>query len=125
MIKMRFGIWKTKGDTEGYLFFCLNLQIKFLSMNLSKVIFWDTNYDTINWGNKARYVIEKVVMYGTVEDWNAIKAFYGMNRIKTETLQSRDLDAKTLSFLSCIFKIPKEQFRCYTERQSQPQHWIY
>ena len=93
-------------------------------MNLSKVIFWDTQYDTINWENKARYVIERVVMYGTVEDWNAIKSFYGMNRIKTEMLQARDLDSKTLSFLSCVFNTPKEQFRCYIEKQSQPQHWI-
>jgi hypothetical protein len=94
-------------------------------MNLSKVIFWDTQYDTIDWEHKARYVIERVVMYGTVEDWQSIKTFYGMNRIKDEMLQSRDLDAKTLSFLSCIFNIQKEKFRCYTEKQLQPQHWIY
>jgi len=30
-------------------------------MNLSKVIFWDTDYATIDWDNKARYVIERVV----------------------------------------------------------------
>jgi hypothetical protein len=93
-------------------------------MNLSKVIFWDTQYENINWENKARYVIERVIMYGTVEDWHIIKAFYGLNRMKTEMLQSRDLDAKSLSFLSCIFDTPKEQFRCYTEKQLQPQHWV-
>lgn len=93
-------------------------------MNLSKVIFWDTQYDTINWENKARFVIERVVMYGTAEDWQRIKAFYGITRIKNEMLQSRDLDAKSLSFLSCVFNTPKEKFRCYTEKQSQPQHWV-
>ncbi len=93
-------------------------------MNLSRVIFWDTHYETINWLNKARFVIERVVMYGTVEDWHAIKDFYGINRIKEEMLQSRDLDAKSLSFLSCVLNIPKEQFRCYIEKQSQPQHWV-
>lgn len=93
-------------------------------MNLSKVIFWDTEYEKIQWEQKARYVIERVVMYGTVEDWHSIKAFYGINRIKNEMLQSRDLDAKSLSFLSCIFNTPKEKFRCYTEKQLQPQHWV-
>lgn len=63
-------------------------------------------------------------MYGTIEDWNAIKSFYGMDWIKTEMFQSRDLDTKTLSFLSCIFNTPKEQFRRYTEKSSQPQHWV-
>ena len=93
-------------------------------MNLSKVIFWDTQYETINWAKKARFVIERVVMYGTVEDWHAIKAYYGLARIKEEIRQSRDLDVKSLSFLSCVLNIPKEEFRCYTEKQSQPQHWV-
>ncbi len=92
-------------------------------MNLSKVIFWDTDYNRIDWVNKARYVIERVVMYGTVQDWRAIQAYYGMERIKTEMLQSRDLDDKTLSFLSCIFNIPIEEFRCYKLKQSMPIHW--
>lgn len=92
-------------------------------MNLSKVIFWDTNYNQIDWENKARYVIERVVMYGTINDWRTIQAFYGMTRIKTEVLQSRDLDDKSLSFLSCIFNIPIEEFRCYKLKQSTPIHW--
>lgn len=92
-------------------------------MNLSKVIFWDTQYEQIDWVNKARYVIERVVMYGTVADWRAIQSFYGMERIKEEMLQSRDLDDKSMSFLSCIFNIPLQQFRCYTLKQSTPIHW--
>jgi hypothetical protein len=94
-------------------------------MKLSKVIFWDTNYDRINWEEKARYVIARVLMYGTIEDWKAIKAYYGLERIKNEMLQERYLDKKALSFLSCIFDLPKEKFRCYTEKQSSQAHWNY
>lgn len=92
---------------------------------LSRVLFWDTDYDSIDWDNKARYVIERVVAYGFVEDWRAIQHFYGMDRIREVVLQARDLDPKTLSFLSLIFDIPKEQFRCYTQIQSNPGHWVY
>lgn len=92
---------------------------------LSRVLFWDTDYDKIDWDNKARYVIERVVAYGFVEDWRAIQRFYGMDRIREVALQARDLDPKTLSFLSLIFDIPKEQFRCYTQIQSNPGHWVY
>lgn len=63
--------------------------------------------------------------YGTIEDWLAIKSFYGLERIKNEMLQERHLDKKTLSFLSCIFDIPKEKFRCYTEHLSSPPHWNF
>ncbi len=94
-------------------------------MQLSRVIFWDTDYDKIDWDNKVRYVIERVVSYGTVADWRAIQKRYGMDRIRDEMLQSRDLDPKTLSFLSVIFDISQEQFRCYKYIQSNPGHWVY
>ncbi|MCB0597225.1 MAG: hypothetical protein H6557_31205 [Lewinellaceae bacterium] len=94
-------------------------------MQLSKVIFWDTVYDGIDWNKKARFVICRVLMYGNIADWEAIKDYYGMERIKQEMLQERYLDKKALSFLSCIFDLPKEEFRCYTERQSAPPHWNF
>ena len=96
-----------------------------LTYRPSRVLFWETDYDKIDWANKARYVIERVVKLGFVEDWRFIQQYYGMDRIRDEMLQSRDLDLKTLSFLSVIFDIPKEQFRCYTHIQSNPGHWVY
>ncbi len=94
-------------------------------MHLSKVIFWDTDYNNINWQEKARFVISRVLMYGTIDDWHVIKSYYGLERIKNEMVQERYLDKKTLSFLCCIFDLPKEKFRCYTERQSSPPHWNF
>jgi len=94
-------------------------------MQLSKVIFWDSDYENINWTEKARFVIGRVLMYGTIDDWNTIKSFYGLEKIKNEMLQERYLDQKSLSFLSCIFDIPKEKFRCYTKQQSSLPHWDY
>ncbi|MFN3380168.1 MAG: DUF6922 domain-containing protein [Runella zeae] len=91
-------------------------------MNLSRVIFWDTDFDSIDYQKNARYVIERVAMYGKVSDWRAIQSYYGMDKIREEVLQSRHLDVKTLSFLSCVLDIPKEQFRCYTMKQSMPTH---
>jgi hypothetical protein len=95
------------------------------AMNLSRGIFWETNYDTIDWDKNVRYVIERVVTYGNMSDWNAIRTYYGMDRIRDEMLQSRDLDRKTLTFLSCIFDIPKEKFRCYNTIRLNPGHWVY
>jgi hypothetical protein len=94
-------------------------------MQLSKVLFWDTNYDKIDWQNSARYVIGRVLMYGKMSDWEAIKAFYGLERIKKEMLVERDLDAKTLAFLSNLFQIQPQSFQCYITKQSIPKHWDY
>jgi hypothetical protein len=91
-------------------------------MQLSSVIFWDTNSSMIDWDKRAQFVIQRVVMYGTVQDWEAIKKYYGLNKIRELMLRERELDPKALSFLSCIFGIPKEQFRCSKEKQLTPAH---
>ncbi len=94
-------------------------------MNLSKVIFWDTDFEKIDWEGKAQYVIERVVRYGTLSDWREIQAKYGMARIQDAVLNFRELDPKTLAFLSILFEIPKHQFRCYTSTQSPTGYWNY
>jgi hypothetical protein len=94
-------------------------------MNLSRVIFWDTDYDKIDWDNKARYVIQRVVTRGNWSDWTTILEYYGLERIKAEMLRERYLDKKTLNFLSKLFDIPKDQFRCYILQQSNPPHWDF
>jgi hypothetical protein len=91
-------------------------------MKLSEFIFWDTDYSGIDWEKKAQYVIARVVMFGTVNDWKEIKAYYGLQRIKETMIQERDIDERSLSFLSCILDIPKEKFRCYKVKQSRPPH---
>jgi hypothetical protein len=95
------------------------------AMNLSKGIFWDTNYDTIDWDKKVRYVIGRVVTRGNWSDWLAIRAYYGLDRIKAEMLQERSIDKKSLNFLSNLFNIPKTEFRCYILQRSNPGHWDF
>jgi hypothetical protein len=94
-------------------------------MQLSKVIFWDTDYNKIDWEAKSSYVISRVLMYGTMDDWRAIKQKYGDERILNEMKNSIDLDMKVLTFLSCIFETPITEFKCYTQIQSTKGHWIY
>ncbi|MCX8480718.1 MAG: hypothetical protein ORN58_02240 [Sediminibacterium sp.] len=94
-------------------------------MQLSKVIFWDTDFNKLDLVKHKFYIIERVLMYGFYTDWQFIRNYYGDNAIKEVALQTRDLDPKTLSFLSTIFDIPKQQFRCYKYKQLNPTHWIY
>jgi hypothetical protein len=91
-------------------------------MEFSPVIFWDVDYSKIQWQKRSRFVISRVVRYGTIEDWRKAKKFYGLEVIKRDMLEEPDLDNRTLSFLSCILNTPKEQFKCYTTRQLRPAH---
>ena len=94
-------------------------------MQLSKHIFWDVNVNSLDFQKHACLIIERVIVYGDLNDWHNLKEFYGLNRIKKEVVQIRSLDKKTLNFLSLFLKIPLLSFRCYKQIQSINTHWNY
>ena len=94
-------------------------------MNLTQSLFWDTSDHNIDWEKHSRYVIQRVVTRGSIQDWWEIKKYYGLARIENEILSIRNLDKKTLNFFSVYFTIPKQKFRCYIMKRSSPGHWNY
>lgn len=91
--------------------------------DLSKSLFWDVDISTLNDQKHARFIIERVLTRGNWSDWQALKAFYGLQKIRDEALHIRYLDKKTLNFCSVLFNINKEEFRCYTTAQSIRELW--
>ncbi len=94
-------------------------------MQFSNYIFWDTDSTALNVSKHSAYIIERVVGYGTWDDWNKLLDLYGYDKIKKTVIGLRNLDLKTLSFLSLYFDLPQEAFRCYTFRQSNQVHFPY
>ena len=39
-------------------------------------------------------------------------------------IDTRDLDIKSITFISLLSKIPKEKFLCYTTKQLNLKHWV-
>lgn len=94
-------------------------------MKLRNVLFWDTDPALVDPDVHVAYVIERVARFGILREWKQLLAYYGEERIKKEVIKLRDLDIKTLNFLSVRFKIPKEEFRCYTNQRFQQTHYPY
>lgn len=92
---------------------------------LTKNLFWDVDFNSIDLEKHARFVIGRVLTKGNLNDWFEIKKIYGLNRIKKEIVQLRYLDKKTLNLVSLIFDIPKERFRCYNTNQYTRKLWNY
>jgi hypothetical protein len=84
------------------------------SINFDRALFWDIDPDTLNFKKHSRFIIERVLKKGSLEDWMNLKEYYSLNKIKEESLQIRSLDKKTLYFLSNYFGVDKTQFRCYS-----------
>lgn len=92
---------------------------------LPDILFWDIDPSKLDYDAKARFVIGRAVMYGSLANWKAILDYYGPERVRDEMLQERYLDKRSLNFLSFYFNIPKTDFRCYTLQQSNPKHWDF
>ncbi len=92
---------------------------------LTPSLFWDIDKQTLSEVDHAGFIIRRVCMLGTWNDWLLLKEKYGLDRIKSELILARHLDHKTLNYFSLILNVPKEKFRCYSFQQSVPKHWNY
>ena len=97
------------------------LQLK----NLSKHLFWDVSVIKLDSQKNKKQIIKRVLDYGLFRDWQIISNYYGINEIAKVALTIRDLDNKSISFISLLSKIPKEKFLCYTTKQLIPKHWNF
>lgn len=46
--------------------------------NIRKILFWDSDFNNINWQQSKKYVIHRVEQYGTADEINEIKKYYGL-----------------------------------------------
>ncbi len=83
-----------------------------MNRNLDKSLFWDVDTGNLDFDIHARFVIERVLGRGSVDDWLMLLNLYGKKRISEEVVYIRSLDPKSLNFLSVSFNIDKEKFRC-------------
>ena len=88
-------------------------------------LFWDTDINKLSETEHAGFIIQRICMLGTWDDWHLLKEKYGLDKIKDELIKARYLDQKTLHYFSLVLDIPKENFRCYSIQQSAPRHWNY
>jgi hypothetical protein len=93
--------------------------------DFTRGIFWDTDVENLKMGKHDLYIVERVLDYGQQSDWELLRKLYSKEEIIKYATQSRDLKPKTITYLSAIYNIPLNQFRCYTERQSQKVHFNY
>jgi hypothetical protein len=89
----------------------------------SSYLFWDIDKDNIDIEQYPKFLIERVLQYGTWTDWLALKQVIGIKKISEEVVKIKNLDDRTLSFMSIVTDIPQNQFLCYTQKQFQEKNW--
>jgi uncharacterized protein DUF6922 len=93
--------------------------------SFSNHLFWDVDKEKLNIAQNKSFIIQRVLEYGVMKDWQIIKKEIGVKEIASIAVTLQNLDPKALSFISLLSKIPKEEFTCYTIKQSSPRHWNF
>jgi hypothetical protein len=93
--------------------------------DFSPHLFWDVNRNELDFDKNRKIIVSQVLQYGLFEDWVLVCRLYTMKEIADVAVSIRDLDKKSLSFISLVTNTPKEQFACFTSNQSMPKHWNF
>lgn len=85
-------------------------------------LFWDIDPNKLDIGKSKKTIIQRVLVYGLLKDWQLLVKIYGIDEIAATASTLRDLDQKSATFISLISGLSLNQFRCFTLRPSMPKH---
>ena len=88
-------------------------------------LFWDVDFDNIDYDAKARFVIERVFERGDVQDIRNCRRYYGDEKIAEILLSAKFLPELRLYLAAAVIDKPIEDFKCYTLKQLNPKLFPY
>lgn len=90
-----------------------------------KRIFWDVNFEKLDYDAKAAFVIERVFERGDVEDIRQCRRYYGDEKVTEVLLNAKYLPERRMHLASAVIDRPVNEFRCYTLKQLNPELFPY
>ncbi|MDD4563168.1 MAG: hypothetical protein PHW39_08855 [Syntrophomonadaceae bacterium] len=86
---------------------------KLLSESELRLLFWDTDYTQIDYRKHSKAVIERILMFGSMDAYRWLFRFYQTDEIKKVITTSRQLDVRTATMFMNFFGIPREVMACF------------
>jgi hypothetical protein len=83
----------------------------------NKRIFWDVNFEALDYDKKSSFVIERVFERGDVDDIRQCRKYYGDERVSESLLNAKYLPLSTTYLAAAVIDRPLTDFRCYKLRQ--------
>jgi hypothetical protein len=88
-------------------------------------LFWDVNPKDLDLDKYPVYFVSRVLDRGEWHDWQSIRDYYGLDKIREIAINLRSMRKISLSFISTMTNTPEAQFRCYTHIYSPNTLWEY
>lgn len=82
------------------------------SLPLRPTLFWETKPQKIDTQKNADFIIGRVLDFGNLKEWQAIKNFYGLSKIKEAAKKHIFSDPRSANFWSIILNISLKQLKC-------------
>lgn len=86
-------------------------------------LLWEYDMSRFDWNQMRTLVVQRVIERGRRDDFYAILNMYGVDGVKESIKEIPTMNPKDLSFVCAVFELKKEDLKCYTRKQSRPQHW--
>ncbi|WP_394335221.1 DUF6922 domain-containing protein [Algoriphagus antarcticus] len=83
-------------------------------------MFWDVDFENLDYDKKAKFVIERVFERGDVPDIRNCRRYYGDEKVSEVLLNAKFLPEIRMYLAAAVIDRPLEDFRCYKLRQSNP-----
>ncbi|MES2448172.1 MAG: hypothetical protein V4546_13380 [Bacteroidota bacterium] len=85
-----------------------------------KRIFWDVNFEQLDYDKKASFIIERVFERGDVQDIRNCRRYYGDDLVRDVLMKAKWLSIETIYLAAAIFNNKLTDYKCYnTEQLSQ------
>lgn len=91
----------------------------------NKRIFWDVDFEALNYDENPEFIITRVITRGDVDDIRQCRRFYGDEIISDILLNTNFLPEIKLYLASAIINKDITEFKCYKNRQSNPELYPY
>lgn len=82
-------------------------------------LFWDVNADKLDIEKSAEFIIGRVLDFGDLDEWKAIKRIYGLERIKKAALEHPFESQRSVNFWELILKLTPKSLSCTRRRLPQ------
>jgi len=88
-------------------------------------IFWDVDFDKLDYDKRANFIIERVFDRGDVEDIRQCRRYYGDKKVAEALTSAQFLIEHRMYLASAVINKPIEDFKCYKLRQLTPELYPY
>jgi hypothetical protein len=93
---------------------------------LPRELFWDVAYPSSaeEWDRFYFFVVERVLQRGSIADWQRVRSYYGIQKVKEVFQKSRNLHPRARAFGVALYGDEAESKACSETALHQPL-WPY